>query len=289
MTVDSTRIHVLDYGGTGDAVLFIPGLGSTAHSFDDFAPKLRSRFRVFAVDLPAHGASGVGPDTLTVERAAAAVVSALDSLQLSRAHLIGHSIAGSVITRVASRYPQRVIKLVYLDATLDWGGKDEKEMDDLAVPRPQPEGGIKTAAEGEAWARRYFYGTWTPALTADGVARSRVSPDELSARGAQHAALLRDATRAPKEYTRVRAPALAIWAQKTRASYFFWMDSADTALVRRGDAYLKARREWEQRGADRFRRETRNATVVSFPAHHAMFITAPDRTLAEITRFLIDG
>ena len=283
---DSTRIHMLDFGGSGDAIVLIAGLGSTAHSFDDFAPRLTGDFRVVAIDLPAHGASGVGRAPLTVDETAATIVTVLDSLELQRAHLVGHSIGGSVITRVASQYPQRVHKLVYLDATFDWGGRDERVMDSLAVPRPQPQGGIRSPAEGEAWARRYFYGIWTPALTNDGVARSQIDRRELEARDAQHAALLSDATRSPKEYASVRAPGLALWAQKTRESYFFWMDTADTALVRRGDAYLEARREWEQHGADRFRREMRNAKVVSFPGHHAIFITAPDRTLAEIRQFL---
>jgi pimeloyl-ACP methyl ester carboxylesterase len=251
--------------------------------------QLAKGFRVYAMDLPAHGSSGVDPSPLTVQRAADAVVTVMDSLGLERAHLIGHSISGAVITRVAAQHPERVHRLVYLDATFDWGGPDEAEMDRLAVPRPEPAEGFKTPAEGEAWARKYFYGTWTPALTADGVTRSRINPNEVAERNRQHSVLLMDATLAPKEYASLRAPALAIWGEKTRDSYFFWIDRTDSATLARADIYLAARRRWEKRGVDRFRREAKGGRVVNFPAHHAMFITAPDRTLAEITRFLTGG
>ena len=270
-------------------VVLLPGLGSTAHSFDDFAAALSPGLRVLAVDPPAHGASSVGHTPLTVDGVADAVVGLMDSLGVARAHLLGHSIAGAVITRVAARHPDRVGKLVYLDATFDYGGVDERRMDSLAVPRPMPSGGFASPREGEAWARRFFYGTWTPALTADALARSRVPRDELRARAAAQADLLSDATRTPKEYRPIRAPALSIWAEKTRQSHFFWLPPSDTATMRRADAYLVARRQWELRGVERFRRDAPMAQVVSFPAHHAMFITAPERTLAEVRSFLLSA
>ena len=281
------RLHYLDWGGAGPVVVLLPGLGATAHSFDGFAPRLTDRFRVVALEPPAHGASGPGGAPLSVDRAARAVVALLDTLGARRAHLVGHSIAGAVITRVAASAPARVDRLVYLDATFDYGGSDEEAMERLAVARPRPAGGFASPAAGEAWARRYFYGTWTAALTADAVARSRIPPEEAPARAAAHAALLADAAAHPKEYARVAAPALAVWAEKTRASFFFWLDGADSAVAARADAYLAARRRWEGRGVGRFRRQTRHATVVAFPAHHAMYITAPERTAREVRRFLL--
>ncbi len=37
------RLHYLDYGGTGPSLVLIPGLGNTAHAFDDFAPGTMSQ------------------------------------------------------------------------------------------------------------------------------------------------------------------------------------------------------------------------------------------------------
>ena len=38
-TVNGVKLHYLDWGGKGDAVLFITGMGSNAHIFDWMAPK----------------------------------------------------------------------------------------------------------------------------------------------------------------------------------------------------------------------------------------------------------
>ncbi len=68
VTADGVRLHYLDWGGSGDAVLLLPGMGSTAHAFDDIAPKLTDRFRVFALTPRAHGESGVDDTLYTVAR-----------------------------------------------------------------------------------------------------------------------------------------------------------------------------------------------------------------------------
>ena len=39
IAVDSgVQLEVLDFGGTGSPIVLLPGLGATAHSFDEFAP-----------------------------------------------------------------------------------------------------------------------------------------------------------------------------------------------------------------------------------------------------------
>ena len=46
---DGTRIEVLDWGGTGDAVMFVHGFGLNAHIWDDIAPRLTNEHRVLAL------------------------------------------------------------------------------------------------------------------------------------------------------------------------------------------------------------------------------------------------
>jgi len=45
VTVNGVRVPYLDWGGSGPALVFIPGMGSTAHVFDDFAPMFVDQFR----------------------------------------------------------------------------------------------------------------------------------------------------------------------------------------------------------------------------------------------------
>ena len=39
MNVNGIRLHYLDWGGSGPALLFLAGIGSNAHLFDGFAPR----------------------------------------------------------------------------------------------------------------------------------------------------------------------------------------------------------------------------------------------------------
>src|SRR3954468_10434807 len=43
------RLERLDWGGTGEPVVFLAGLGNSAHVFDDFAPQFTDRFHVLAI------------------------------------------------------------------------------------------------------------------------------------------------------------------------------------------------------------------------------------------------
>jgi hypothetical protein len=50
VSVDSdVKLEVLDWGGSGRALVLLAGLGDTAHVFDDFAPKLTSTYHVYGI------------------------------------------------------------------------------------------------------------------------------------------------------------------------------------------------------------------------------------------------
>lgn len=268
-------------------MVFLPGLASTAHAFDDVSPGLTGRFRVLALTPRAHGESESLDTLQTVRRAAEDVRVLMDSISIVRAHLVGQSISGATLTRFAARYPGRVGKLVYLDATFDYGGADEVEEEKKAVARPRPEKGFSSAAEYRAWAEEYFFGTWTNALEADIWASASAGGADAARAAKSRASLLADAAAHSQEYRLVRAPGLALWAEKTLESHYFWIDRADTAMVSRARDHLKARRQWERRGVDRFRREMGNGRVVAFPAHHWMFVTDEERVLREVRAFLL--
>ena len=50
ISVDAgVQLEVLDFGGSGSPILLLPGLGATAHSFDELAPLLAQKHRVVAM------------------------------------------------------------------------------------------------------------------------------------------------------------------------------------------------------------------------------------------------
>src|SRR6478672_9337874 len=51
------QLEVLDWGGTGDTLVLLAGLGNTAHVFDDFAYQFIGRFHVIGITRRGFGRS----------------------------------------------------------------------------------------------------------------------------------------------------------------------------------------------------------------------------------------
>src|SRR5262249_33495712 len=58
VTVDkAVSLEVLDWGGSGRPLVFLAGLGNTAHIFDKFAPKLTPTYHAYGITRRGFGAS----------------------------------------------------------------------------------------------------------------------------------------------------------------------------------------------------------------------------------------
>jgi alpha-beta hydrolase superfamily lysophospholipase len=55
--VNGVRLRYLDWGGSGDPLVLIHGLGDGPHLFDELAPLIADRFRVVAYVRRGHGDS----------------------------------------------------------------------------------------------------------------------------------------------------------------------------------------------------------------------------------------
>ncbi len=117
--VNGIRLHYLDWGGSGPTMLFLTGMGSSAYIYSGFAPRFTDQFRVLALTRRGHGDSdypetGYDADTLVED-----IHQFMDMLNIDKAVLVGHSLAGVELTHFAGTYPDRVEKLVYLEAMDD--------------------------------------------------------------------------------------------------------------------------------------------------------------------------
>jgi pimeloyl-ACP methyl ester carboxylesterase len=143
VTANGVRLHYLDWGGSGPALIFLPGMGGSAFVFNQFAPRFTGQFHVLALTRRGHGDSdypetGYDADTLTED-----IRQFMDALQIDRASLAGHSLAGVELTHFAATYPQRVYKLIYLDALDDRRAmvalNERSPLKDLNIRPPQHE------------------------------------------------------------------------------------------------------------------------------------------------------
>lgn len=107
-----TGIAFRTLGGTGDDLVLIHGFGSDRLSWAGTSPALMEVARVHALDLPGHGdslAADIGDGS--AKALAGALTAALDAHGIGRAHLLGHSLGGSIAMLMALDQPERVRSL----------------------------------------------------------------------------------------------------------------------------------------------------------------------------------
>ena len=62
----SVRLQYIDFGGVGEPVLLLAGLGNTAHVFERFAPRLTKHFHVIGLTRRGFGASTIAAGATTL-------------------------------------------------------------------------------------------------------------------------------------------------------------------------------------------------------------------------------
>ncbi len=133
ITVDGgVKLEVLDWGGSGQPLILLAGLGNTAHVFDTFALKLTGGHHVYGVTRRGFGASSAptpSNGTYAADRLGDDVLAVIDALKISRPVLVGHSIAGEELSSVGSRRPEKVAGLIYLDAGYSYAFYDRARGD----------------------------------------------------------------------------------------------------------------------------------------------------------------
>lgn len=102
--------------GDGPPVVMIHGVVSTADCWTYAIQALRDRYQVIAPDMPGHGRSTGGLAPYGLAFYASWLADLLDALHIPRVRLIGHSMGGAIAAAFAIRYPERVERLVLVDA-----------------------------------------------------------------------------------------------------------------------------------------------------------------------------
>ncbi|NMO16203.1 alpha/beta hydrolase [Pyxidicoccus fallax] len=265
LEVDGLRIHYRDQG-QGPALVLLHGSNASLFTWEGWVRELSAHHRVITLDLPGHGLTG--PDAkgrYSWTDMARVLEDFRARLGLERFHLAGNSMGGSVAWHYALLHPERVERLILVDAA----GYPREE------PSPLVFRLMRAPGLGELLSRvspRWVIDRNVRAVYGD---PSKVTEENVDR---YYALLLREGNRkATRERLRittddglwkrlgeVRAPTLILWGAK------------DTWIL--------------PRYGERFDRDIPDSRLVVYPdLGHVPMEEDPARTAADARRFLAEG
>src|SRR5947207_11462634 len=115
LQVKGGRVRYLT-GGEGPPLVLVHGLGGSATNWTELAPLLARRHRLLIPDLPGHGGSEPLAAVSGLQLYADRVVAVMEAEDASPAPVVGHSLGGLVVLRLALRRPDAVSAIVLAGA-----------------------------------------------------------------------------------------------------------------------------------------------------------------------------
>jgi pimeloyl-ACP methyl ester carboxylesterase len=292
---DDVRLEVLDWGGSGQALILLAGLGDTAHVFDDVAPMLATRYRVVGMTRRGHRRSSAPANGYTSERLAEDVVRVMDSAGLKKPVVVGHSFAGEEMHVLGARYSARIAGLVYVDAAFNRADRfEEHETAARALPAPpRPE----TADLASFTALRAFLmrtqGSPGPEArlraryiaNADGSVRGGWTPEPHVLQAFSQEMRTMTAAYTPE---RIRVPALAMYAAPASANELMrpWYKAGDPAVRERVETLYRLERDNVARHAKWFGAFAEQGRVSEVSGGHDLLVSNPRDVLEQIEAFV---
>jgi non-heme chloroperoxidase len=290
---DSVQIEVLDWGGSGRALILLAGSGNSAHVFDEFAPKLTGACHVYGITRRGYGASSHPESGFSAERLGEDVVAVLDALHLTAPVLAGHSLGGQELTAIASAHPGRAAGLVYMDSsadpTFDWTPYQElrKKLPAAMTATPVSAEDRRSFRSYRSWQRRGM-GIAFPESELRNV--FAVDPDgsmgQYKTEGGVGKAIL--AGMRKPDFSGIRIPVLAFFAAPKPLEEQIELYPPRNAEERSAmEQVYTADLDWVKAAVSRVRAGVPEARIVELVgANHYVFLSNEREVLREILSFL---
>ncbi len=292
---DGVQVELLDFGGQGSPILLLPGLGATAHSYDEIAPLLARHHRVVAMTRRGAGYSSKPDFGYDTPRLGQDVLAVMDALKLEKVLLVGHSIAGEELTWLGGHHADRFNGLVYLDAAYDRSKPRSnplairlRELGNL-VPAQPP---IPPAAllNYEAMVKWLEAGDRTRPPEGELIAGWQVDKPFLGGTPSIDARTQQAISAAiqPPDYDALKVPALAVYAiADPNAPLPPWYDPKDAELMAVLKEIEQLRGEMQRQNIELFRAHVRNGKVLEIPgARHYILQSNPQEVVDAVEKFV---
>ena len=307
---DGIQLEVLDWGGSGRALVLLAGLGDTAHVYDDIAVSLTARYHVVGITRRAHGRSSAPATGYGHARLGEDVKRVIDTLGINMPVVIGHSFAGEEMHVLGARYPEKIAGLVYVDAAFDRGDDSDNEAYNAAAKGlPNPPGPGPRDLASLAALRSYLESVQGAAgPEAHLRARLLMNPDgSIRGQWSQDLQIRQEITKemraaySPYHPEPIRVPALAIYAvpksvddflrrgSTSRSRFpedFIASTTTDPALRARVEKLFQLERARFEGHSGWFRKFAPQARVAEVSGPHYIFLTNTAEVLQQIESFV---
>jgi len=288
------QLEVLDFGGTGSPILLLPGMGATAHSYDEVAPLLARNHRVFAMTRRGSGYSSKPDFGYDTPRLSQDVLAVMDTLGLDKVLLVGHSIAGEELTWLGGHHPERFDGLVYLDAAYDRSHPHQnpvlvrmRELNNRVPPQPPiPPGALLNYEAAKKWLEdggrvRLPEGELIATWQVDKPFLGGTPNIDSRTQQAMSAAIQ------PPDYDAVKVPALAIYAfGNPEAPPSPRIDLNDAELMATLAEIAQIRTDMQRQNIERFRTHVAKGQVIEMQdARHYILQSNTQEVVDAIQQF----
>lgn len=291
------RLEVLDWRdpveSSAPTLVLLPGLGATAHSYDQIAEKLAEHYNVIAITRRGVGDSSKPDRGYQIDRLGDDVLAVMDTLGIDSAVLVGHSFGGEELSHLGAEHGERVAGLIYLDAAYDRvtvnSGEALKRQRELSWRLPQAP--HVRPAEARSYESLQAYSERT--------GRGRSMPEgeiiasrDLATGGVIHEALYLDALMrglSPPDYKSISAPALALYAVPGEPSTLMkaWYDEDDPNVRQIIQELYELDVSRKMAEIQRFESEVPNGeAVILEDADHWIFLSHEEQVLELMQDFI---
>ena len=127
VVVQGYNIHYVE-AGEGPPILLIPGAFSTYRHWNRVIPYLSKHYKLLCLDYLGAGDSDKPRSGFkyTIEEQTDLIIKIIETLQISKAHILGVSYGGAIALNLAARYPEKVGKIVSIEGNGINGNKHQK-------------------------------------------------------------------------------------------------------------------------------------------------------------------